>query len=50
MTKEEAYKQVLEQAESLFEGQRNWVCLAHLSESHLTLLELTLGRSGKIPS
>jgi hypothetical protein len=26
ITKEEAYKQVLEQAEALFEGQRNWVC------------------------
>ncbi|KAH9212198.1 GAF domain-like protein [Leptodontidium sp. 2 PMI_412] len=25
ITKEEAYKQVLEQAEALFEGQRNWV-------------------------
>jgi len=26
VTKEEAYKQVLEQAEALCEGQRNWVC------------------------
>ncbi|KAH7399862.1 GAF domain-like protein [Cadophora sp. MPI-SDFR-AT-0126] len=26
VTKEKAYKQVLEQAEALFEGQRNWVC------------------------
>ncbi|KAF8854182.1 GAF domain-like protein [Acephala macrosclerotiorum] len=26
VTKEEAYKQVLEQAELLLEGQRNWVC------------------------
>ncbi|PMD23742.1 GAF domain-like protein [Hyaloscypha hepaticicola] len=26
VTKEDAYKQVLEQAEALFEGQRNWVC------------------------
>lgn len=26
VTKEEAYKQVLEQAEALLEGQRNWVC------------------------
>ncbi|KAI6608876.1 hypothetical protein MCOR07_011723 [Pyricularia oryzae] len=26
VTKEEAYKQVLEQAEGLFDGQRNWVC------------------------
>lgn len=26
VTKEEAYKQVLEQAEALFDGQRNWVC------------------------
>lgn len=26
ITKEDAYKQVLEQAEALFEGQRNWVC------------------------
>ena len=25
VTKEEAYKQVLESAELLFEGQRNWV-------------------------
>jgi len=25
VTKEEAYEQVLEQAEALFEGQRNWV-------------------------
>jgi L-methionine (R)-S-oxide reductase len=27
VTKEEAYKQVLEQAEILFEGQRNWVSI-----------------------
>jgi L-methionine (R)-S-oxide reductase len=27
ISKEEAYKQVLEQAEALFEGQRNWVSL-----------------------
>ena len=26
VTKEEAYRQVLESAELLFEGQRNWVC------------------------
>ncbi|KAI9055511.1 hypothetical protein LZ554_000459 [Drepanopeziza brunnea f. sp. 'monogermtubi'] len=26
LTKQEAYTQVLEQAEALFEGQRNWVC------------------------
>ncbi|KAH8687896.1 GAF domain-like protein [Tricladium varicosporioides] len=26
ITKEEAYKQVLEQAEALFDGQKNWVC------------------------
>lgn len=26
VTKEEAYSQVLEQAEALFSGQRNWVC------------------------
>jgi hypothetical protein len=25
VTKEEAYNQVIEQAEALFEGQRNWV-------------------------
>lgn len=27
VTKEEAYRQVLEQAEGLFIDQRNWVCL-----------------------
>ncbi|PQE21039.1 GAF domain nucleotide-binding protein [Rutstroemia sp. NJR-2017a WRK4] len=27
VTKEEAYTQVLEQAEALFDGQRNWVCI-----------------------
>jgi hypothetical protein len=27
VTKEEAYKQILEHAEALFEGQRNWVGL-----------------------
>ncbi|KAL8363116.1 hypothetical protein RB601_009073, partial [Gaeumannomyces tritici] len=26
VTKDEAYRQVLEQAEALFDGQRNWVC------------------------
>lgn len=26
MSKEEVYGQVLEHAEMLFEGQRNWVC------------------------
>ena len=33
MTKEEAYEQVLEQAEALFEGQRNWVWYASLNLS-----------------
>jgi len=28
VTKEEAYEQVLEQAEALFQGQRNWVWYA----------------------
>ena len=26
MSKKEVYEQVLEQARSLFDGQRNWVC------------------------
>ncbi|EJT77114.1 hypothetical protein GGTG_07026 [Gaeumannomyces tritici R3-111a-1] len=36
VTKDEAYRQVLEQAEALFEGQRNWVRAAfRVSSAHL---------------
>ncbi|PVH89178.1 GAF domain-like protein [Cadophora sp. DSE1049] len=33
VTKEEAYKQVLEQAEALFDGQRNWVWFCNLANT-----------------
>jgi hypothetical protein len=47
VTKEEAYEQVLEQAEALFEGQRNWVNFDSLLKPHVHTDLLT--RSGMPP-
>jgi putative methionine-R-sulfoxide reductase with GAF domain len=44
LTKDEVYTQVLEQAEALLEGQRNWVTILHDLSDLLTNLNQ---RSGK---
>lgn len=48
VTKEEAYQQVLDQAEGLFFEQRNWVCLVNPQSLKFASLALykTVGCSG----
>lgn len=49
VTKEEAYKQVIEQAEALLEGQRNWVSFKFQLYLTLPLLNRPPGLVSSIP-
>lgn len=48
MAKKEVYAQVLEQAEALFDGQRNWVCLPTPAKYFLFEYVLNCFRFGKL--
>lgn len=50
ITKEEAYQQVLDQAEGLFYEQRNWVNYSYLPSVHMTTDTHTLSRSATSPT